>query len=88
MLHIGTNDCANKTSDEVLNEITKLAQHIEIVLSLPTMRTDSNRANVIIRNLKIYPLIKVPTCFKHPMNPSCIDVVLSNRARSFQNSAS
>ena len=59
MLHIGTNDCTNKTSDEVLNEITKLAQHIEmvlpnskIILSLPTMRTDSYKANVIIRNLK------------------------------------
>ena len=59
MLHIGTNDCTNKTSDVVLNETTKLAHHIEIalpnskiILSLPTMRTDNNKPNVIIRNLK------------------------------------
>ena len=59
MLHIGTNDCTNKTSDVVLNEITKLVHHIEIalpnskiILSLPTMRTDNNKANVIIRNQK------------------------------------
>ena len=58
MLHIGTNDCTNKTSDEVLNAITKLA-HIEIalpnskiLLSLLAIRTDSNKANVIIRNLR------------------------------------
>ena len=31
-------------------------------------------------------LIKVPTCFKNPENPSCIDLILTNRPRSFQNS--
>ena len=36
-------------------------------------------------NLK--KLIKVPTCFKNPLNPSCIDLILTNRSRSFQNSA-
>ena len=30
-------------------------------------------------------LIKVPTCFKNPISPSCIDVILTNRIRSFQN---
>ena len=30
-------------------------------------------------------LIKVPTCFKNPMNPSSIDVILTNRKNSFQN---
>ena len=29
-------------------------------------------------------LIKEPTCFKNPENPSCIDVILTNRTRSFQ----
>ena len=31
-------------------------------------------------------LIKEPTCFKNPENPSCIDFILLNRLRSFQNS--
>lgn len=31
-------------------------------------------------------LIKVPTCFKNPNNPSSIDVMLTNRKNSFQNS--
>ena len=28
----------------------------------------------------------MPTCFKNPSNPSCIDVMVTNRPRSFQNS--
>ena len=31
-------------------------------------------------------LIKVPTCFKNPENPKCIDLVLTSSYRSFQNS--
>ena len=31
-------------------------------------------------------LIKEPTCFKNPANPKCIDLMLTNRHRSFQNS--
>ena len=32
-------------------------------------------------------LIKEPTCFKNPVNPSSIDVMLTNRPISFQNSS-
>lgn len=57
LLNIGTNDCTSKTSDEVLREITKLAEFIEfllpdccVIISLPTIRTDSKKANAIIGN--------------------------------------
>ena len=30
-------------------------------------------------------LIKVPTCYKNPDNPSCIDLFLTNRPKSFKN---
>ena len=29
-------------------------------------------------------LIKQPTCFENPENPSCIDLILTNKPRSFQ----
>ena len=29
-------------------------------------------------------LIKQPTCFKNPENPSCINLILTNKPRSFQ----
>ena len=60
MIHVGTNDCSNKTSDEVLREITKLATYTrnilpnsKLILSLPTLRTDSTIANAVIVNLKV-----------------------------------
>ena len=30
-------------------------------------------------------LVKEPTCYKNPRNPSCIDLILTNRYMSFQN---
>ena len=32
-------------------------------------------------------LIKTPTCFKSATNPSCIDLILTNKSSSFQNSS-
>ena len=32
-------------------------------------------------------LIKEPTCYKNPINPKCIDLMLTNMQRSFQNSS-
>ena len=40
--------------------------------------------DVDIYNLR--NLIKEPTCFKNVKNPSTIDLILTNRARRFQNS--
>ena len=31
-------------------------------------------------------IMKEKTCFKNPENPTCIDLILTNRPRSFQNS--
>ena len=59
LLHIGSNDCTRKTSDEVLREMIKLIEYIEktlplskIILSLPIIRADNNKANTIQKNLK------------------------------------
>ena len=34
----------------------------------------------------LYSLIKTPTCFKSKTNPSCIDLILTNRKCNFQKS--
>ena len=34
---------------------------------------------------KFKHLVKVPTCFKNPINPTCIDIILTNRVHQFQN---
>ena len=60
LLHIGTNDCVDKTSDEVLYEINQLTGYIneilptsKVIVSLPTMRTDCKRTNQIIKNFNL-----------------------------------
>ena len=59
LLHIGSNDCVKKTSDEVLNEYKRLTRyivkrlpHTKIIVSLPIVRADNTRAACIQRNLK------------------------------------
>ena len=37
-------------------------------------------------NYNLTSLIKQPTCYKNPNNPTCIDLILSNTPRSFQSS--
>ena len=36
----------------------------------------------------LFSLVKEPKCFKNPDNPLCIDLFLTNRPRSFQNTLS
>ena len=58
IIHVGTNDCTKKISDEVLKElfdlkvfILKVLPSCKVWLSLPLMRTDNKVANSVIRNL-------------------------------------
>ena len=58
LFHIGTNDCSEKTSDEVLRELKRLTDYVKkvypttiIIISLPTVRTDNTRSRTIQRNL-------------------------------------
>ena len=58
LLHVGTNDCTDKTSDKVLKELVNLVKNIQkliptskVIISLPTVRTDNATANQIIKNL-------------------------------------
>ena len=37
-------------------------------------------------NYNLKSLICVPTCYKNPDNPSCIDLILTNSPGSFQSS--
>ena len=59
LLHIGSNDCCDKTSDEVLNEFKKLTAFIskelpcsKIIISLPIVRADNSRSTAIQKIFK------------------------------------
>ena len=58
VLNVSTNDSVRKTSDEMLRELSNLKRHIEkalpsceVIISLPTVRTDDKKANQILKNL-------------------------------------
>ena len=60
ILHIGSNDCPNKTSDEIISELNSLIAYIKrtlplsnITYSLPTVRTDCSKAEAIRKNFNV-----------------------------------
>ena len=60
ILHIGSNDCPNKTSDEIIRELNNLIAYIKrtlpsskITYSLPTVRTDCSKAEAIRKNFNV-----------------------------------
>ena len=60
ILHIGSNDCPNKTSDEIIRELNNLIAYIQrtlpsskITYSLPTVRTDCSKAEAIRKNFNV-----------------------------------
>ena len=42
--------------------------------------------NAFCERYSLSNLIKEPTCYKNPANPGCIDLILTDSPRSFQNS--
>ena len=60
LLHVGTNNCTSCTSEEVIEKLTSLYEHVrnispstEVFLSLPTTRWDNVRADTILKNVNI-----------------------------------
>ena len=68
-------------------QLDSLCEKYESILLLGDFNSelteDSMQDFCNIYNLKC--LVKEPTCFKNPDNPSCIDLLLTNKYRSLQN---
>ena len=45
-----------------------------------------NLFKMLWKHLNLKYLVKEPTCFKNPGKPSCIDLNLNNKSKSFQTS--
>ena len=57
-----------------------------IVIGDFNIEVDSKEMSSFCDTFDLTSLIKEPTCYKNPDNPSCIDVILTNKPLSFQNS--
>ena len=56
-----------------------------LVIGDPNISIEDNNMKHFCESYKLKSLIKVPTCYKNPENPSCIDLILTNKPRNFQN---
>ena len=50
------------------------------------IEADSKEITSFSDNFDLTGLVKEPTCYKNPDNPSCIDLILTSKALSFQSS--
>ena len=80
--------CSNFFFSEVTKAITKLNSKYDNLLLLGDF--NESVKDTILRNFMddntLKCLIKEPTCYKNPNNPSCIDLILTNQSRKFKNS--
>lgn len=68
------------------NNVDHYSRHYDNFIILGDFNSETSEDNMenfcSLYNLK--NLIKEPTCFKNVNNPSCIDLILTNRSHSFQ----
>ena len=57
-----------------------------IVLGDFNVEVDNNAISSFSDAFHLVSLIREPTCYKNPEKPSCIDLILTNKPHSFQNS--
>ena len=63
------------------------AQHESLII-ISDFNSEVNQScmKAFYGSFNLSSLIKEPTCYKNPESPSCIDLILTNRLYSFQNS--
>ena len=63
-------------------------QHYDDIILLGDFNADmlDDNLNDFCHLYNFKNLIREPTCYKNPLNPSCIDLIITNRPNSFQDS--
>ena len=71
---------------QLSSSLDKLMHNYDNIILLSDFNSESNEPCMkkFRETYNLSSLIKLPTCFRNPTNPSSIDVILTNRTRSFQ----
>ena len=86
----------NPHRDNVSNHLQTISKSLDLHLSqydnviiVGDFNTEigANSMNAFCERYSLSSLIKESTCYKNPANPSCINLILTNSSRSFQNSS-
>ena len=67
--------------------IDSLASKYNNILVLGDLNCEIEESSMsdFCQSINLKPLINVPTCFKNPENPTCIDHMLTNNPNHFHN---
>ena len=73
---------------EISKKLDLCSSRYENVFLFGDFNTEPNELHMedFCLNYNLSNLIKEPTCFKNPAHPTCIDLILTNFPKSFQNS--
>ena len=64
---------------------TYISQYDIMLLGELNVESSDPVLNDFCNVYNLFSLVKEPTCFKNPDNPSCIDLFLTNHPQNFQN---
>ena len=67
-----------------LDALSTKYENIVLLGDFSACVVDDDALQLFWKFYSLYSLIKQSTCFKNPENPSCIDLILTNKPRSFQ----
>ena len=73
-----------RSLEESLESFIKNYDNLLILGDLNAV-SDDRDMKYLCEVFKLKHLVKIPTCFKKPINPRCIDILLTNRVHNFQN---
>ena len=91
-LHCGS---YNPNRDNIGNHLDSLSRNLAlysstyenyIIIGDFNIEADSKEMSSFCDTFDLTSLIKETTCYKNPDNPSCIDLILTNKPLRFQNS--
>ena len=80
---------------QISNNLVELSKNIDLYLTKSdhllflgdfNAGVEDSSVKNFCSSYNLTSMINRPTCFKNPENPSCIDLILTNYPRSFQNS--
>ena len=69
---------------KALDEYINAYDNILLIGDFNEKESETNTSN-FFENYNLKNLVKEPTCYKNPQNPSCIDWILTNKSRNFKN---
>ena len=87
-----TNYSYNPTKNNISSHLVSLSRNLALytskfenvlVIGYLSISIEDNNMKIFCQSYNLKSLLKVPTCYKDPDSPSCIDLILTKKPRNF-----